>query len=118
MNPCTVERLENRDQETLFGPGTQIILRTPDTGREYVLSYEQIDAACEGVEHIELTVADIDLTPADQPDDQVQLPSGEVAGVVPGAAVGAEAGGENDLDTAATEEPQAAHSEPDDDAVS
>ncbi len=119
MNPCTVERLENRDEGTLFGPGTQIILRAVDTGKEYVLTYEQIDQACDGVEHIELAEvaeapANNDGTATDdaKPEtaEQVELPDGEVADVTHDADAAAEV--ETELHGTADEVETELHADP------
>jgi len=119
LNPCNIERLENRDAGTMFGPGTQIILRAVDTGHEYVLTYEQINDACADIEQIELAeveapanndgTASADAKPAADA-EQVELPGGEVVDVTQNADAAAEA--ETELHGTAEDAEAELHADP------
>jgi len=52
-SPLEIVRIENTEPGTLWGPGSKAIVSAPDTVRLYVLTQEQLEAAC-------LEIADAD----------------------------------------------------------
>lgn len=66
--PLKIERIENTEPGVLWGLGSKLIVSAPDTVRLYVLTHEQLEAACE------LNELDVELEAVDQEEtDQEEL---------------------------------------------
>lgn len=50
LEQLEIERIDNTDPKVLFGSGSTLVLRSSVTGGGYILTHEQIEAACNEIE--------------------------------------------------------------------